>query len=226
MRTAVLLAALALASLSPFAPAADPPFAAKAEKLDPPAAVAGPVRALLDPEAVVVTGDGGEAVMRVWFRSEIPAKATAEQVANGLTYREIPEGTLVGVVEFPRPFTDFRKQDIPTGVYTLRFAVQPETGDHMGTAPHPEFCLMTPAAADTTPDPVEVKTLVGLSAKVLDGKHPAVLLLFPHYGKDAGPKVVGKGGGVWVAMVRRPVTAAGAKATLGFGITVAGATKQ
>jgi hypothetical protein len=208
------------------ATAADQKLSAKYEKLDPPAVIAGPVKAVLDPNALVVRGDGDEAVMRVWFRAEIPAKATAEQVKNGLTYREIPEGTLVGAVEFPRPFTDFRKQVIPAGTYTLRFAIQPETGDHTGTAPHTEFCLMTPAAKDTTSDPIEVKTLVERSAAIFDGNHPAVLLLFPHHAKDEGPKVVGKGDGVWVVAVRRPVTAAGTKTTLGFGITAAGMTKQ
>ena len=58
--------------------------------------------------------------------------------------------------------------------------------------------------------------------EVNDGKHPAVLLLFPNYGKDAGPKPVDKGNGVWVVNVRRPVAAGDLKAELGFAITIAG----
>src|SRR5438093_9313010 len=100
MRTALLVVLVALGP----APAAEPGFAAKYEKLDPPAAVAEPVRKLLADQALVVRGDNDEPVMRVWFRSEIPAQATAEQVKNGLTYREIPEGTVVGAIEFPRTF--------------------------------------------------------------------------------------------------------------------------
>ena len=53
-----------------------------------------------------------------------------------------------------------------------------------------------------------------------------VLLLFPHYTKEDGPKVVSKGNGVWIVTVRRPVATEDQKATLGFGITVAGTTKQ
>jgi hypothetical protein len=223
MRTAVLAAVLVLA---PPASAAGPTFTAKTEKLDPPAAVAGPVRTLLDPEALVVAGDGGDVVMRVWFCSAIPAKATAEQVGNGLTYREIPEGTLVGVIELPQPFTDFRKQVIPAGTYTLRFAIQPEIGDHTGTAPHTEFCLLTAAEKDKTASAVEKKTLIPLSAQVLGGNHPVVLLLFPYYGKDDAVKVADKGNGVTVVTLRRPVEAAGVKTSIGFGITVAGTTKQ
>ncbi len=205
---------------------AGPKFAAGYEKAAPPEALAGPVRALLAAEALVVRGEKDEPVMRVWFRSEIPAKATEEQVKNGLTYREIPEGTLVGAVEFPAAFTDFRKQTIPAGVYTLRFAVQPDTGDHTGTAPHTEFCLMSPAAKDRSAEPLEVKAVIEMSSEVNDGKHPAVLLLFPNAVKEDAPKALDKGGGVWVVTTRRPVAAAGLKTTLGFGITVAGTTKQ
>lgn len=212
MLTVTMLAALI---------APEPTFAAKLEKLDPPA-VAAPIRKLLDPEALVVTRDGGETVMNVWFRSEIPAKASPEQVKNGLTYREIPEGELVGVIQFPTQFTDYRRQDIPSGTYTLRFAVQPDIGDHTGTAPHPEFCLMCAAEKDKSSAPLEKKALIELSSAVNDGKHPAVLLLFPNIAKDAGPKVQAKEGGIVLVNLRRTVVAGEVKTTLGFGITVAG----
>jgi hypothetical protein len=218
MRVGFALAAL-------FAVAAQPKFTAALEKVEPPAKLAEPVRKLLDGQALVVRGGDG-VVMRVWFRAEIPAKATEEQVANGLTYREIPEGTLVGAIEFPAPFTDYRKQDLPAGVYTLRFAVQPDIGDHTGTAPHPEFCLICPAAEDRDEEPIDKKKLIELSSKVNEGRHPAVLLLWPNNGKDAGVRVLDKGDGVFVAAVRRPVAAGDRKTTLGFAVTVAGTWKQ
>lgn len=201
-------------------------FAARYEKVAPPPALAEPVRKLLAPEALVVLGAKDEVVMRLWFRAEIPAKATDEQVKNGLTYRELPEGTLVGAIEFPATFTDFRRQRLPMGVYTLRFAVQPDIGDHTNTAPHPEFCLLSPAAKDRSAEPMELKPLIELSSEINDGKHPAVLLLFPNHAKDEGPKVVGKENDVWVVNVRRAVVVGSTKTTLGFGVTVAGLWKQ
>ncbi|MBX9623528.1 MAG: hypothetical protein K2X82_06915 [Gemmataceae bacterium] len=201
--------------------AAADPFAVAYEKADPPAAVAEAVRKTLAADALVVRR-GDDVVMRVWFRQSIPVKATDDQVKNGLTYREIPEGELVGVLEFPEPFTDFRRQKLPAGAYTLRFAVQPDIGDHTGTAPHPEFCLLTPAEKDASPEPVVKAELIVRSSAVNEGKHPAVLLLFPYFGKDDGPAVAGKGDGVWVVNARRPIAAEGVKGTLGFGITVAG----
>jgi hypothetical protein len=214
-------AVLALAALV----AADQPLAAKVEKADPPAKLADAVRKLLDSDALVVRR-GDAVVMRVWFRAEVPVKATDEQVKNGLTYREIPEGTLVGAVEFPETFTDYRKQELPAGAYTLRFAVQPDVGDHTGTSPHPEFCVLCRAADDKDPEPVEVKKLIEVSSKVNEGRHPAVLLLWPNHGKDASVKVVDKGNGVFVATVRRPVAAGDRKAALGFAVTVAGVRKE
>ena len=207
-------------------PADAPKLALKHARADPPADLAEAVRKLLPGECEQVADAGGSLVAEVWFRDDIPTLATEEQAKNGLTYRELPPGVLLGAVRFPAPFVDYRKQTIPAGAYTLRFAVQPDIGDHTGTAPHPEFCLMSPAGKDKSAEPLAVKSLIERSSEVNEGKHPVVLLLFPNYAKDDGPKVVGKGDGVWVVNVRRPVAAGETKTTLGFGITVAGMWKQ
>jgi hypothetical protein len=217
---AVLVFALPTSALG-----AEPKLSAKVEKVAPPDALAELVRKLLDEQALVVR-DGDTEVMTVWFRTEIPAKATAEQVKNGLTYREIPEGALVGAIRFPATFTDFRKQEIAAGVYTLRFALQPDIGDHTGTAPHPDFCLMCQAKEDRSAEPIEKKKLIEVSSLVNEGRHPAVLLLWPNNGKDAGVKVISKGEGVYVATVKRAVATEDAKTTLGFAVTVAGVRKE
>jgi hypothetical protein len=205
--------------------AADPAgLTAKAESLDSPAELAAPIGQLLDKSAVVVADKDGSPVLTVWFRSVVPAKATAEQVANGLTYREVPEGSLVGVVKFAGPFVDYRKQEIAAGVYTLRFLVQPDVGDHMGTAPHPEFLVLSPADKDTDPEPLEPKALIKLSSASTNGDHPGVMLLFPQPAREAGPKLLEKDG-VKVLAVRRPVEVEGKKTMLGFAFTVAGHSK-
>jgi len=215
----------ALSFVALFALGAEPNFSAKVEKVELPAKLAEPIRKLLDPEALVVR-EGDAVVMRVWFRTEIPAKATEEQIKNGITYREIPEGTLVGAIEFPAKFTDFRKQELAAGVYTLRFAVQPDIGDHTGTSPHPDFCLLCPANQDKSDELIEKKKLIEVSSLVNEGRHPAVLLMWPNNGKDATVKVLAKGDGVLVATIKRGVVADGRKTTLGFAITVAGVWKQ
>lgn len=207
------------------AAAADPVgLSARAESLDPPAELAAPIGKLLDKDAAVVAGKDGEPVLTVWFRAEIPAKATAEQIANGLTYREVPEGTLVGAVKLAGPFVDYRKQEIAAGVYTLRFLVQPDVGDHTGTAPHPDFLVLSPADKDTGLEPLEPKALIKLSSGSTGGDHPGVMLLFPHPAKEADPKLLDKDG-VKALAVRRTVEVEGKKVGLGFALTVAGHSK-
>ncbi|WP_088260289.1 hypothetical protein [Fimbriiglobus ruber] len=193
----------------------------------PPDALAEGVRGILGRSAVTVADAGGEARLVIWFRAVVPAKATADQIKNGLTYREIPDGTLVAAVKFAKPFVDYRKQEIAAGVYTLRIAFQPETGDHMGTAPHPEFALLTPADKDTDPDPIEAKKLYKLSAGTTGGDHPGVMLLFPQVaGKTAAPTIGEKPDGVKVLVAKWAIDAEGEKATLGCAITVAGHSKS
>jgi len=214
-----------LSCVALFVIGAEAKFTAKVEKVEPSAKLAEPIRKLLDPEALIVR-DGDAVVMRVWFRSEIPVKATEEQIKNGITYREIPEGTCVGAIEFPAKFTDYRKQELAAGVYTLRFAVQPDIGDHTGVSPHPDFCLLCQASEDKDEEPIEKKKLIEISSKVNEGRHPAVLLMWPNNARDVGVKVLEKGNGVLVATIKRPVVADGGKTTLGFAITVAGVRKE
>ncbi len=206
--------------------AAPPKLTLTTAKSDPPKEVAEAVAKLLDKEAVSVAGDDNALSVTLWFRAELPTAATADQIKNGLTYREIPEGTLIGVVKFDKAFTDFRKQEIAAGVYTLRLAVQPDTGDHTDTAPHQDFALLVPAAADTTAEALEVKAVVKLSLKATGGDHPGVMLLYPHHGKEEKPEVVAQKEGPRGVRLRRPVTNGDKKTTLGVSLVIDGYSKS
>ena len=187
---------------------------------DKPPAFAAELAKSLDAKGLRVSL-GDDAAMTFWFRTTLPTTATAAQVRNGLTYRELPEGTLIGVVSFAKPFTDYRKQEIAAGDYTLRLGVQPDIGDHAGTAPHPDFLMLLPLADDTTLDPLDGKTLLKLSAKATGGDHPGVMLLFPQSAKAAEAKLATKAG-VSVLTLTRKVTTDDGPATLGFAVTVRG----
>jgi hypothetical protein len=220
MRSAVLLLALS----SPLF--AEPPKLSLAvAKQDAPKELADAITKQIDPSAVTISDDAGT-LLTLWFRTELPSTANADQIKNGLTYREIAEGTLVGVVKFEKAFVDFRKQEIPAGVYTLRLAVQPDTGDHKDTAPHQDFALLVPAAADTTAESVEVKELVKMSLKATGGDHPGVMLLFPHHGKEEKPELKDEKDGVKTVRLRRAVQAGELKTTLGLAVVVSGVSKM
>jgi hypothetical protein len=202
--------------------AADVPYAVKvAEGTAPPAEIQEAIGKLLDDHCMQFTTAKGDLVLEIWLRKEIPAKATETQIKNGLTYREVPETTLVGVVRFAKDYTDYRKQKIKAGAYTLRLATQPMDGDHMGTAPHNQFCLLSPAGDDRTPATMTPKSLHEMSAKTTDN-HPGVMLLFPGKGAEATPKVVGKGTGHWVVQFLLDVKVGDQKAQLPMSLTVIG----
>ena len=86
--------------------------------------------------------------------------------------------------------------------------------------------LLSPVADDKSLEPLEPKDLVKRSAKVTGGDHPAVMLLFPHFGKDADAKLVPKENGATCLQLMRPVKADDAKALIGFAIVVAGVSKS
>ncbi len=206
--------------------AAAPKLTLTTAKTDPPKDVAEAVAKVLDKDAISVAGDDSGPSLTLWLRDVLPTAATADQIKNGLTYREIPEGTLMGVVRFDKAFTDFRKQEIAAGTYTLRLAVQPDTGDHTETAPHQDFVLLVPAASDTSADAMAVKDIVKLSLKTTGGDHPGVMLLYPHFGKQEKAELVEQKDGPTCVRLRRPVASDTAKTTLGVSLVVDGFSKK
>src|SRR5262249_27402520 len=110
------------------------------------------------------------------------------------------------------------------GVYTLRLAIQPADGDHMGTAPYNEFCLLAAADKDTKPDLMEPMALHELSAKSGGRKHPSIMLLFPNPKPADAPRVEAKPHDTWGRNSGVPATAGGQKAALGVGLVVHGVT--
>jgi hypothetical protein len=204
--------------------AADVPYSVKEAKTDPPQGLKEPIAKALDGRSYQFLDQKGNLLCELWFRKEVTAKATPEQVKNGLTYREVPEGTLLAVAQFPKGTTDYRKQKIKAGVYTLRLGFQPENGDHMGTAPYNEFCLLTPAADDKALAPLSGKDLQESSTKASGTAHPAVFLLFPVTAKDAGEgaKIVDKGDGHFVLTLKIELKVGDQKVDLGLGLTLIG----
>jgi hypothetical protein len=180
------------------------------------------VAKLLSDRAVQLLDAKGTQLAEIWFRTELPAKATPAQVKNGLTYRELEETTLLGAVRIAQLMTDYRQQKIKPGVYTLRLGFQPMDGDHMGTARFTEFGLLAPAAADPKPDVMSAKELQEVSAKAAAGTHPAVLLLFPNNKPEDMPKLEPKEDGHWVLMMKEPVVVGNERSAIGIGLNLVG----
>lgn len=218
------ITAVALLALTASSPAADSKYTAKIDDVPPPKELVEPLRALLSSKAMNVSDEKGKLLCTVWPVKSLESKATVEQAKAGLKYSQVEETTIVGAVRFPEMWTDYRKQKIKPGVYTLRLAVQPMDGDHMGTAPYNEFVLLCPASEDKKPDLLEVEKMHELSAKAAGRKHPGMMLLFPNKTPAESPLVEAKPKEHFVLSYRVPVNAGGEKSHLGFSLVVVGVT--
>jgi hypothetical protein len=217
-----ILTAIVVASFWGISAAHAASYSIKTAKLSLPRELNHAISALLSDNSIQLSDDKGALVATLWPRKELPAKASAEQVRNGLTYRELDETGVLGAIRLEQGMSDYRQQKIKPGVYTIRLGFQPMDGDHMGTAPYPDFGLLVPAHADAKPEPVSAKELQEMSAKASGGSHPAVFLLFPNPMPEDAPKLIDKGNGTWVLNIKQPVTAAGEKAAIGLGLTLIG----
>ena len=175
--------------------------------------IAPPVRASL--------GDAGQAVTRAantlefWWVKALPRKADA----TGAGWSSVPDGALVGALRVAQPLTDIRGLPIKPGVYTLRYALQPQDGDHMGVSPYREFLLVAPAAADTSPEPAGLKGAIGLSKKTAGESHPSALSLDPPSATADPGTVVTNDAGHKAVVFRVPAEGG---STLTFGVILVG----
>jgi hypothetical protein len=151
----------------------------------------GPLKDSSVPDAVRQTLDSkgyrlvldDEAPLELWLRKSIPSQAKKD--SPDVIYTELPESTLVGVLHFTKPGSDFRGQQVPAGSYTLRYALIPNDGNHLGVAPNRDFLLLIPAQSDTDPNAnFKFEQLVELSRKATGTRHPGPLSLVPPTGKE------------------------------------------
>jgi len=192
----------------------------------PPKELAAGIAKLLEPVSLRVSNDKQELYAEIWLRANIPTKADPAKLVKGAAYEHLEGGDLVGAVRFSKPAGDYRKQIVPPGVYTLRYALQPQDGSHMGTAPHPEFVVVVAAALDKSPEILLTDDLNELSAKSIKKSHPGVFLLFPFGDKSLDSKITDEGKGHWVVRRLTSVTAQGRNFPIGFALVIAGHTQE
>lgn len=173
-------------ALSAFLLAA-PLFAAdfSMEKAGPPDGAPEAAAAMVNEEGVTVK-NGDTVIARYWGRKE--AFEGTPSAGFGIRYDNIPEGAFLALVQFTDEGHDFREQGIPAGWYTLRYALHPEDGNHMGVAASRDFSVLTPAAEDTElAKNYNFDGLVELTKKV-GNPHPTVARIELPEGSD-GPNL-------------------------------------
>jgi hypothetical protein len=148
-------------------------------------AVPEAVRQSLEAKGYRVVLDDPKPACELWFRKNVPVPAKKD--VEGVVYPQLAESILVGVVHYPQAARDFRGQQVPAGFYTLRYALIPDDGNHLGVSPNRDFLLLIPAPSDTDPNATfKFQELVTMSAKTVGAKHPSPLSLLPADKPSAG----------------------------------------
>ncbi|HEY7499204.1 MAG TPA: hypothetical protein VH740_11855 [Vicinamibacterales bacterium] len=178
-----IAAFILLAAFSIVVPSAQSaaPISAAPNGAPPPAAVAAPIASKLAKSGVRVTAAKGPVTLDFWWVESLPLKSGSSAVS----WDDVEEGTLVGVVSLSAEFRDIRGKMLKPGIYTLRFGLQPENGDHLGVSPFRNFLLLSPAAADTNPAPTGHDGTIEISKTSIGGSHPGVWSIDPPVVKEA-----------------------------------------
>ena len=152
-------------------------LAVKVADKEPPKELDASIRAKLQPKAVQLL-DGEKPVYEFWFSAELPLQSKPASAAKALD--ALKQATLLGAVAVARDQRDYRDDELHAGVYTMRFALQPQDGNHLGTSEFNYFAVLTPAKIDNKLDGIsDYKALVKASSKETSTDHPVILSLRP-----------------------------------------------
>ncbi|MGH9822131.1 MAG: hypothetical protein ACREDR_02570 [Blastocatellia bacterium] len=144
------------------------------------------IKGALEATGYKVSLGNGTEVCQIWFRKALAEHPQTDD--QGAFFTQLGASSLIGVIRFPGKTTDYRGQVIQAGAYTLRYALNPADGNHLGIAQGRDFLLMSPVAADKDADAqFKFEDLVKMSAQSAGTKHPAGLSLNTAEGQKTFP---------------------------------------
>ena len=204
-------------SLGASAYAQDPVVTKEAAPL--PTEIAAPVRTALQAEgAVVMRADNR---LEFWWVKSLPLDTAP---AAQPSWSNVPEGALVGALRIEKALTDIRGAAVKPGVYTLRFAQQPQNGDQ-----HGRVAGTASSCSSRLPPTTRPQTRPGTRARLPSGKktlgksHPSALALDPPTTVEPAGTVTTNDDGHKGVVFTVPVTLQGkAAGALSFGVTLVG----
>lgn len=176
-------------------------FAASAAKVEPigpltDAAASDALKKALESTGYRVLLDDGSGWCKIWLAASAPASGKTD--VEGALFPQLSESMLIGVISFTKAATDYRGQGIQPGLYTLRYELLPNDGNHLGVADNRDFALLVRATDD--PDPAakfDLKQLVALSRKATGTGHPGPMNLVQP-ASDTVPAISNDGQEHWV----------------------------
>ena len=116
----------------------------------------------------------GAATLDIWLVQKLERPPTVPGWSN------VDSGTLVGAMRCRGEFKEIRGKAVKPGVYTLRYGLQPQNGDHLGISAVPRFPAAQSQRRSTRTRRCSASTAsVALSKEVIGTAHPASLSLDP-----------------------------------------------
>lgn len=192
-------------------------LAASRHESAPPDGLAPALAAALASGGVRITA--GRTPLEFWFVSALPLQPGS----SSASWAAVDEGALVGAVRVAEPFRDIRGRTLKPGVYTLRYGLQPDNGDHLGVSPYREFLLLSPASEDADPAPRGHEGTIEISKLAVGGSHPTALSLDPPAATAEPLETVRTELGHQAVIMEVPVARDGKPAgTLRFGLVLIG----
>ncbi len=122
-----------------------------------------------------VKSEAGRTVVELWLSKQWEIEADFQATEQRL-YPFIP-GQLIGLLHLSRKGSEFRKQEVTSGWYTLRFGLQPVDGNHEGTSVTRDFLLMIGIERDEVTKKWSEKDLFVASSESIGAAHPSMLSL-------------------------------------------------
>jgi hypothetical protein len=166
--------------------------------------------------------DQGKPAVEFWFVNEVALSQKPAGLPKALD--SVKQATLLGAVNVAQARRDYRDDDLPAGVYTMRLALQPNDGNHLGTSEFTWFAVLVPAKLDPKPDAItDYKALVKASSKETSTDHPVILSLRPAGSADGeSPKLIEPAPEHKSIRVRIPAKAGGESTSLVFEVVYEG----
>ena len=192
---------------------------------EPPKELDAAIRAKLQSKAVQLL-NGDKPTYEFWLVSEIPLVSKPASLGKALD--SLRQATLMGAVSVPASQRDYRDDELSAGIYTMRLALQPTDGNHLGTSEFSYFAALVFAKFDPKPDGiVTYKALISASRKETSSDHPVILSLRPATSDDGdSPKLQQPVPEHKSVRVKIPAIVAGEKTSLVFEIVYEGKAKK
>ena len=157
-----------------------------------------------------------------WWVKSLPLSAGT----RGVSWSDVDEGTLVGAVLLSNGYHDIRGQTIKAGLYTLRLALQPGDGNHLGTAAHREFLLIAPTTVDDSAAAAGHDKAVDMARQSIGASHPGSWAIDPLESNAPPGTIVTADEGQRAVVFEVPISRDGRDlGTIRFGLVLVGSTR-